>query len=78
MALNPQAIRAFVWSQTDKLVNKICFLVVTVYLARLIGPVSFVFIGILTISMILTDSVVAFPQISRHFSYLSTDLGECN
>lgn len=59
MSLKSQAIRAFGWSLTDKLVNQLGYLAVTVYLARLIGPESFGFIGMLTIFMLLADSIVS-------------------
>lgn len=59
MPLKHQAIRAFGWSLSDKLINQLGYLAVTVYLARLIGPESFGFIGMLTIFMLLADSVVS-------------------
>lgn len=57
ISLKSKAIHAFVWSVSDKIVNQIGSLLVTMYLARLIGPESFGFIGMLTIFMLLTDSV---------------------
>ncbi|AVO40460.1 lipopolysaccharide biosynthesis protein [Simplicispira suum] len=59
MPLKHQALRAFGWSLSDKLINQLGYLAVTVYLARLIGPDSFGFIGMLTIFMLLADSVVS-------------------
>lgn len=59
MPLKHQAIRAFGWSLSDKLINQLGYLAVTVYLARLIGPESFGFIGMLTIFMLLADSVIS-------------------
>lgn len=59
MSLKHQAIRAVGWSLSDKLINQLGYLAVTVYLARLIGPESFGFVGMLTIFMLLADSVVS-------------------
>lgn len=59
MSLKHQAIRAFGWSLSDKLINQLGYLAVTVYLARLIGPESFGFVGMLTIFMLLAESVVS-------------------
>jgi teichuronic acid exporter len=59
MSLKRLAIRGFGWNLADKLVNQLGYLAVTIYLARLIGPESFGFIGMLTIFMLLADSVVS-------------------
>ena len=58
MSLKNQAFKGFAWSVTDKLVSQLGYLIVTIYLARLIGPESFGLIGMLTIFMILAESVV--------------------
>lgn len=74
MSLKHKAIRAFGWSLSDKLINQVGYLVVTVYLARLIGPESFGLIGMLTIFTLLVDSVVsggftnALVQRSQHLT----------
>ncbi|HBI20970.1 MAG TPA: flippase [Legionella sp.] len=57
--LKSKAIHAFSWSLADKIVNHIGSLLVTMYLARLIGPEGYGLIGMLTIFMVLTDSVVS-------------------
>jgi O-antigen/teichoic acid export membrane protein len=44
---------------SDKLINQFGYLVVTIYLAHLIGPESFGFIGMLTIFTLLADSIVS-------------------
>lgn len=79
MTLKSQAIRAFGWSLTDKLVNQLGYLVVTVYLARLIGPESFGFIGMLTIFMLLADSVLSngFTQALVQRSHQLTEDDAC-
>ena len=61
MSLKSQAIHRLSLSLADKLINQLGSLAVTIYLARLIGPESFGFIGMLMIFMILL---------------LSTDMGE--
>lgn len=59
MNLKYRAIHAFRWSITDKLINQLGYLFISVYLARLIGPESFGLIGMVTIFMLLADSVVS-------------------
>lgn len=59
MSLKTKAIHAFSWSLADKIINQFGSLLVTVYLARLLGPESFGFIGMLTIFVLLTDGVVS-------------------
>jgi O-antigen/teichoic acid export membrane protein len=56
--LRTKAIHGFSWSLADKLFNQLGYLAVTVYLARVIGPESFGLIGMLTIFVLLTESVV--------------------
>lgn len=58
MSLRVKAITGVSWSLADKLINQLGYLAITVYLARLIGPESFGLIGMLTIFMLLTESVV--------------------
>lgn len=59
MSLKQKAIRGFAWSLADKLINQLGYLIVTIYLARLIGPESFGLIGMLTIFMLLAESVIS-------------------
>ena len=59
MSLKQKAILGFAWSLADKLINQLGYLVVTIYLARLIGPESFGLIGMLTIFMLLAESVIS-------------------
>ena len=59
MSLRSQAFRGFAWSISDKLINQLGYLGVTIFIARLIGPESFGFIGMLTIFMLLAESVVS-------------------
>ncbi len=57
--LKSQAIHGLSWSLADKLINQLGSLAVTIYLARLIGPESFGFIGMLMIFMLLAESVIS-------------------
>lgn len=59
MSLKKKAINGFAWSLSDKLINQLGFLAVTVYMARIIGPESFGLIGMLTIFILLAESVVS-------------------
>lgn len=59
MTLKKQAIRGFAWSLSDKLINQLGYLATTIYIARLIGPESFGLIGMLTVFMLLAESVVS-------------------
>ena len=59
MSLKQKALHGFAWSLADKLINQLGYLVVTIYLARLIGPESFGLIGMLTIFMLLAESVIS-------------------
>lgn len=43
---------------SDKLINQLGYLATTIYIARLIGPESFGLIGMLTVFMLLAESVV--------------------
>lgn len=58
MSLKQKALRGFAWSLADKLINQLGYLLVTIFLARLIGPESFGLIGMLTIFMLLAESVI--------------------
>lgn len=58
MSLKQQALRGVVWSVSDKLINSLGFIAVSIYLAKLIGPESFGLIGMLTIFILLSESVV--------------------
>ena len=51
-------MHGFIWSISDRLINQLGYLAVTVYIARLIGPESFGLIGMLTIFMLLAESAV--------------------
>ena len=59
MSLRKKALSSFIWSASDKLVNQLGYLVVTIFIARLIGPESFGLVGMLTIFMLLAESVVS-------------------
>lgn len=57
--LQQKALNGFAWSLSDKLINQIGYLATTIYIARLIGPESFGLIGMLTVFMLLAESVVS-------------------
>lgn len=59
MNLKQKALNGFAWSLSDKLINQIGYLATTIYIARLIGPESFGLIGMLTVFMLLAESVVS-------------------
>lgn len=56
--LKQKILKGMVWSLVDKLINQLGYLAITIFLARHIGPESFGFIGMLTIFILLTESVV--------------------
>lgn len=58
MSLKQKALYGFAWSLIDKVINQLGYLLVTIFLARLIGPESFGLIGMLTIFMLLAESVI--------------------
>ena len=57
-SLRQNAIHGFIWSISDRLINQLGYLAVTVFIARLIGPESFGLIGMLTIFILLAESAV--------------------
>lgn len=59
MSLRKRALSGFIWSVSDRLFNQIGYLATTIFIARLIGPESFGLVGMLTIFMLLAESVVS-------------------
>jgi len=59
MSLKQQALRGFIWSVSDKLINTLGFIAVSIYLAKLIGPEGVGLIGMLTIFILLAESIVS-------------------
>lgn len=57
--LRKKALSSLIWSTSDKVVNQLGYLAVTIFIARLIGPKSFGLIGMLTIFMLLVESVIS-------------------
>ncbi|WP_272572560.1 lipopolysaccharide biosynthesis protein [Providencia sp. PROV258] len=47
-----------IWSTADKLITQVGYLAVTLFIARTIGPESFGLIGMLTIFMLLSESII--------------------
>jgi len=74
-SLKSKAIKGLFWNLADKLINQLGSLAVTIYLARLIGPESFGFIGMLTIFILLFESVVN-GGFTQALVQRSTDLTE--
>ena len=74
-SLKERLITGVIWSLADKLITQFGFLIVTLYLAKLIGPESFGFIGMLTIFMLLAESVInnGFSQALVQRSHSLTD-----
>lgn len=58
MTLIRKAVTGGLWSLTDKLVSQLGYLAVTIFIARIIGPESVGLIGMLTIFILLAESVV--------------------
>lgn len=58
-SLRAKAINSFKWSLLDKLFNQIGSLAVAIFIARTIGPESFGLVGMLTIFMLLAESVIS-------------------
>ncbi|EPO3029246.1 lipopolysaccharide biosynthesis protein [Vibrio cholerae] len=56
--IREKLLNGFAWSLADKVINQLGYLAITIFLARHIGPESFGFIGMLTIFILLTESVV--------------------
>ncbi|WP_332402559.1 lipopolysaccharide biosynthesis protein [Vibrio metschnikovii] len=57
-SIKNKLLNGFAWSLADKVINQLGYLAITIFLARHIGPESFGFIGMLTIFILLTESVV--------------------
>ena len=59
ISLRKKALSSFIWSASDKVVNQLGYLAITIFIARLIGPESFGLIGMLTIFILLVESVIS-------------------
>lgn len=59
MSLKEKALSGLIWSASDKLITQFGYFAVTLYIAKLIGPEAFGLIGMLTIFMLLTESVIS-------------------
>lgn len=57
-SIKNKLLNGFAWSLADKVINQLGYLAITTFLARHMGPESFGFIGMLTIFILLTESVV--------------------
>ncbi|MGG4609104.1 lipopolysaccharide biosynthesis protein [Providencia sp. Me31A] len=70
-----QLFSGITWSAIDKLVTQIGYLVVTLFIAKVIGPESFGLIGMLTIFMLLSEIVInnGFSQALVQRSHQATE-----
>lgn len=59
MSLKAKALSGLIWSASDKLITQFGYFAVTLYIAKQIGPEAFGLIGMLTIFMLLTESVIS-------------------
>ncbi|MBQ4677643.1 lipopolysaccharide biosynthesis protein [Aeromonas hydrophila] len=59
MSLRKRALSGLIWNASDKLITQFGYFAVTLYIAKLIGPEAFGLIGMLTIFMLLTESVIS-------------------
>lgn len=57
-SLKKIAIKGFAWGLIDKFVNQLAYILVSVYLARLIGPEGYGLIGMLAIFMAVANSLM--------------------
>jgi O-antigen/teichoic acid export membrane protein len=57
--LKKKLIAGVAWNLVDKLLTQVGFLAVTLYIAKLIGPESFGLVGMLTLFILLAESVVS-------------------
>lgn len=58
MTLKNKAFSGLIWSALDKLITQFGYFITTLYISNLIGPEAFGLIGMLTIFMLLTESVI--------------------
>ncbi|PTP92704.1 lipopolysaccharide biosynthesis protein [Vibrio splendidus] len=58
MSLYKKAMNGMLWNFFDKVINQVCSFIVIIYIARVIGPESFGLIGLLTIFLLLGESIV--------------------
>lgn len=58
MSLINKALSGFLWNITDKLINQFGTLILSIYLARIIGPEGVGLIGLLLIFLLITQSLV--------------------
>ncbi|MBQ0316558.1 oligosaccharide flippase family protein, partial [Providencia rettgeri] len=70
-----QLFSGITWSAIDKLITQFGYLVVTLFIARVIGPESFGLIGMLTIFMLLSEIVInnGFSQALVQRSHQATE-----
>lgn len=57
-SLKTKAVKGFAWGLIDKIVNQLAYILVSVYLARLIGPEGYGLIGMLAIFMAVANSLM--------------------
>ncbi len=79
ISIKQKFLDGMMWSFIDKIFTQFSYFFVTIYLARLIGPESFGLIGMLTIFVLLSDSVVnnGFSQALVQRSETLTEIDSC-
>jgi teichuronic acid exporter len=75
MSLKRLALKGLFWNVTDKAVNQVGYFFVIVYLAKLLGPNDFGLIGMLSVFILISDSLVnnGFSQALIQRSQHATD-----
>ncbi|MBB1303742.1 lipopolysaccharide biosynthesis protein [Pseudoalteromonas sp. SR44-8] len=58
-SLKRKFLNGFIWNLADKIVSQFAYLGVMLYIARLIGPEAFGLVGMLTVFMLITESIVS-------------------
>lgn len=58
MTLFQKALKGIIWTFLDKILNQMCSFIILIYIAREIGPDSFGLVGLLTIFLLIGDTVV--------------------
>lgn len=58
MSLRNKALSGFLWNILDKIINQLGTLILSIYLARVIGPEGVGLIGLLLIFLLITQSLV--------------------
>lgn len=58
MSIKKKLFHGFFWSFSDNIINKLGMFIISIYLANQLGPSAFGLIGMLTIFILLSDSLI--------------------